>query len=189
MYEYGNTRKDTTERDAEYTTMGAPEGNPGSVVDHSALKSNQLIIIALSLIAFVLDSAALVAGTALVMAMGTLLGRPGFHPVYARILRPLGLLKPEILPDNPGPHRFAQGFGALVLLGGAITLFSGAQLVGWALVWLVIFLAAINAFAGFCAGCFLYYQLGRIGLAGFSQHVPEGARAGFKPSGKDNQNG
>lgn len=160
-----------------------------TVVDHSALRANQLIIIAFSLLAFVLDSAALVAGTALVMALGTLFGRPGFLPVYARILRPSGLVKPEILPDNPGPHRFAQGFGSAVLGTGAILLFSGVQLVGWSLVWLVIFLAAINAFAGFCAGCFLYYQLGRLGIAGFSQPIPQGTRAGFKPLGKGEHNG
>ena len=178
----------TTEKN---TTASSYRGSAGAtietVVDHSALRANQLMIIALSLLAFVLDSAAVVAGTALVMALGTLVGRPGFLPVYARILRPSGLVKPEILPDNPGPHRFAQGFGSAVLGAGAILLFSGVQLVGWSLVWLVIFLAAINAFAGFCAGCFLYYQLGRLGLTGFSQPMPQGARAGFKPSGKGEQ--
>jgi hypothetical protein len=162
----------------------AGTGKHGSMVDHGALKSNQLMVIALSLLAFVLDSAALAAGTALVMALGTVLSRPGFLPVYTRVLRPLGLSRPELLPDNPGPHRFAQGFGSVVLAGGAILLFAGIQPIGWALVWLVIFLAAVNAFAGFCAGCFLYYQLGRLGLAGFSQPVPEGTRAGFKPAGK-----
>jgi hypothetical protein len=176
MRESGNAVKNSAK--------GTARGEAANLVDHGALKSNQLIIVALSLLAFVLDSAALVAGTALVMALGTFLGRPGFHPIYVRVLRPLGLAKPEPLPDNPGPHRFAQGFGSLVLLAGAISLFTGFQLPGWALVWLVIFLAAINAFAGFCAGCFLYYQLGRFGIAGFNQGLPEGARAGFKPSRK-----
>lgn len=179
---------DPTRNTVKRTTDGTPRSDAkrsiDGTVDHGALKSNQLIIITLSLLAFVLNSAPLVAGTALVMAAGTFMGKPGFHPVYSRILLPLGLLKPEVLPDNPSPHRFAQGFGGIVLLTGAITLFSGAQLVGWALVWLVIFLAAINAFAGFCAGCFLYYQLGRLGVAGFTHQAPEGTRPGFKPSNK-----
>lgn len=173
--------RDTEKNTAESTTTIDPTGTVTTLVDHGALKSNQLIIIALSLLAFVVESPALVAGTALVMATGTLLGKPGFLPLYARILRPSGLVKPEVLPDNPGPHRFAQGFGSIVMFAGAFALFSGAPLAGWILVWLVVFLAGINAFAGFCAGCFLYYQLGRLGLPGFAQTLAQNRRPGFKP--------
>jgi hypothetical protein len=28
----------------------------------------------------------------------------------------------------------------------------------------VVTLAAVNLFLGFCAGCFMYYQLGRVGI-------------------------
>lgn len=186
MKETGNAVKHTNSGKAR----GGSEARnkAASLVDHGALKSNQLIIITLSLLAFVLDSPALAAGTALVMALGTLAGRPGFLPVYTRILRPLGLAKSELLPDNPGPHRFAQGFGSLVLGSGALALFSGITLAGWILVWVVVFLAAINTLAGFCAGCFVYYQLGRLGLPGFSRQSPEGSKAGFKPLQKESLN-
>ncbi len=30
--------------------------------------------------------------------------------------------------------------------------------------WLVVFVAAVNLFLGFCAGCFMYYQLARRGI-------------------------
>ncbi|MFH2115372.1 MAG: DUF4395 domain-containing protein [Spirochaetota bacterium] len=161
--------------------MNVTRNTEKGMVDHGALKSNQLIIITLSLIAFIADLPPVAMAVALVMAAGTMFGKPGFLPVHVWILRPLGLVKTDLLPDNPSPHRFAQGFGSLVMLSGAVALFSGAQLAGWILVWLVIFLAAINVSAGFCAGCFMYYQLGRLGLPGFSQNLGESGRAGFKP--------
>jgi hypothetical protein len=40
----------------------------------------------------------------------------------------------------------------------------GAPVLGWALTGVVVALAAVNLFLGFCAGCFMYYQLGRIGV-------------------------
>jgi membrane protein DedA with SNARE-associated domain len=40
----------------------------------------------------------------------------------------------------------------------------GLPLLGWALAGIVVALAAINLFLGFCLGCFIYYQLGRRGV-------------------------
>lgn len=137
-------------------------------VDRSALRVNQSFIIGFLLLAFVLDSPLIVAFVAAVMLLGTI--RPGlalFQAIYRRILRPAGLVKPDVIEDNPEPHRFAQGFGGTVVAAGAIALLLGQSLPGWALVWLVIALAALNLFLGFCAGCFVYYQLNRLGVPGF----------------------
>jgi hypothetical protein len=153
-----------------------------ALIDHNALKANQYVIIALSLLAFVLDLPLVSLFTATVMLIGTFIGKPGFLPVYTLALRPLGLIKPDPIVDNAAPHRFAQGFGAAVLLTGSLLVLYGPQPLGWAFAWLVIFLAALNAFGGFCAGCFVYYQLARLRLPGFSQNLPEGSRAGFKPA-------
>jgi molybdopterin converting factor small subunit len=153
-------------------------------VDHAALRTNQAVIIALSLLAFLLDQpwlAALVAG---VMAAGTFLGVPGFGFIYRLVLKPLGLIKPEELKDNPEPHRFAQGMGAAVLVAGALALFAGLTVLGWALVWLVIALAALNLFAGFCAGCAVYYWLARMAVPGFVQAPPEDTFPGMRPKAK-----
>jgi hypothetical protein len=46
-----------------------------------------------------------------------------------------------------------------------------ATALGWALAWLVVVLAALNLFLGFCAGCFVYYQLNRLQVPGF-HHSP-----------------
>lgn len=138
-------------------------------VDHTALKFNQASIITLNLLGWILNQPALVAFVALVMLMGTVVPQAAlFQQIYFRVLKPLGWLRPRVLTDNPEPHRFAQGLGGTVLALGAISLFLGQAVLGWALTWLVIVLAALNLFFGFCAGCFVYYQLSRLGVPGFT---------------------
>jgi hypothetical protein len=148
------------------------------------MAASQVTIVLLNVLAFVFNQplvAALVTG---VMLLGTLLGQPGFGFVYRLALKPLKLLKPHVLLDNPEPHRFAQGFGAVVMLGGTIALYLGASVLGWALVWLVAGLAALNAFGGFCVGCFVYYWLARFHLPGFGKTPPAGTFPGMRPKGE-----
>ncbi|HZD09874.1 MAG TPA: DUF4395 domain-containing protein [Candidatus Binatia bacterium] len=141
-------------------------------VDHTALKVNQAFIIALLLLAFVLDSWPVVAFVGAVMLLGTAVPALSlFKLVYRKALRPAGLVRPQVVVDNPEPHRFAQGLGGVFLALGIIALLLGQPVVGWVLAWIVIVLAALNLFLGFCAGCFVYYQLNRLGLPGF-EHAP-----------------
>jgi molybdopterin converting factor small subunit len=153
-------------------------------VDHAALRTNQAFIIALSLLAFILNQPWLAAFVAGMMILGTILKVPAFGFVYRRIFKPLGWIKPEVLKDNPEPHRFAQGFGAVVLTAGVMALLTGASGLGWGLVWLVIGLAALNLFVGFCAGCAVYYWLSRWGAPGFVQSPPENTFPGMRPKAK-----
>lgn len=137
-------------------------------VDHSALRVNQAFIIGLSILAFVLDAVWLAALVGLVMLVGTAVPHLSlFKRIYQHLLRPTGLVKPDVIVDNPEPHRFAQGFGGVVLALAVVALLAGLSVLGWGLVWLVIVLAALNLFLGFCAGCFVYYQLSKLGLPGF----------------------
>lgn len=153
-------------------------------VDHAALRTNQAFIIALCLLAFVLNQPWLAAFVASMMILGTILRVPAFGFIYQRILRTLGLISPELLEDNPEPHRFAQGFGATVLGVGVAALLAGASGLGWGLVWLVIGLAALNLFIGFCAGCAVYYWLSRLKVPGFIQSPPEDTSPGMRPKAK-----
>jgi hypothetical protein len=150
-------------------------------VDHSALKANQLMIITLNILAFIFNLPILVVFVAAVMGIGSALKVPGFLPIYKSILKPRGWMKPDVLEDNPEPHRFAQFLGFVFLTTGSIALFSGATVLGWSLVWLVVALAALNAFAGFCVGCAVYYWLCRLKLPGFSKQPPSGTFPGTKP--------
>lgn len=88
-----------------------------------------------------------------------------FRLLYRGVALPLSLLKPRIVEDDPAPHRFAQGVGATFLIAATAVLFlTNASTVGWALDLIVFVLAGINLTVGFCAGCFVYYHLGRLGL-------------------------
>jgi hypothetical protein len=138
-------------------------------VDHSALRTNQAFIIGVLLAAFIGSSWLLVAFVCAVMIIGTIWPGAGlFKRIYSGILKPLRLLKPDVILDNPEPHLFAQGLGGVFLLGGTAALLASAPVLGWILTWIVIVLAALNLFVGFCAGCFVYYQLNRLGVPGFS---------------------
>lgn len=151
-------------------------------VDHSVLRTNQALVITLSVLAFVLNLPVLVAVTAFFMLLGSLvLRKAGFFWVYTRVLRPLNLVRPDVVPDHPEPHLFAQGLGGSVLLGSLAALLLGASSLGWGLAWLVVALASLNLFGGFCAGCFIYYWLNRLNVPGFAQSAPSGTTPGFRP--------
>jgi len=154
-------------------------------VDHTALKANQLTIIVLNLSAFILNIPWIAALVAVVMLGGTMVGKPGFLPVYNWILIPSGWAKPKVIQDNPEPHRFAQGLGGIFMIIASILLWAGIPFLGWVLVWLVTGLAALNAFGGFCVGCFIYYWFARINAPGFAKQPPEGTFPGMQPKGAE----
>lgn len=116
----------------------------------------------------------------LAMLIGTIGNFPGFKFVYLA-LKPTGWPKPNVLLDNPEPHRFAQGFGAVVMIGGTVSLFTGASVLGWILVWVVTALAALNLFGGFCVGCAVYYWLNRLNAPGFTKSPPPDTFPGTRP--------
>jgi len=134
-------------------------------VDHNAIKFNQVSIAAVSTAAFLANLPWLAGLLALVLAVAT--ARPSwgvFRRIYQHVVLPLGWLRPNLVDDEPAPHRFAQGVGAAFLAAGWITLTAGAAAAGWVLVLLVAVLAMVNVVFDFCAGCFVYYQLRRAGL-------------------------
>lgn len=150
-------------------------------IDHAALRTNQVTIILLNIVAFVLDMPWLVAFTTAMMIAGTALGLPAFGFIYHRLVKPMGWVKPEVLLDNHEPHRFAQGIGSVFMLLGTVALWVNISILGWSLVWLVTALAALNAFGGFCAGCFIYYWLSRLGIPGFRKSPPPNTFPGMRP--------
>ena len=132
-------------------------------VDRTALRVNQAFIIGFLALAFLIDQPWLVAFVFAVMAIGTAFPQAAlFQRIYRDVLRPAGLLKPDLQDEDAAPHRFAQGMGAAVLLIATVALFTGALALGWGLSFVVIALAAVNLFFGFCAGCFVYFQLQRL---------------------------
>ncbi len=135
-------------------------------VDTTALKFNQASIIVITLLGFLLNQPYLVLLVGLVLAVGTIWPQAGlFKLVYLKLLKPSGILKAHVIDDDPVPHQFSQGLGALFLLGSGVALLGFHNpVLGWGLAWLVMILAGINLVFNFCAGCFMYYQLDKLGL-------------------------
>jgi hypothetical protein len=135
------------------------------MIDHSALKFNQMAIITLLVLAFLFDQLWLVAFVGAVMLVGTWWPRAGlFKRLYHHWLKPQGIMQPQMVADEPQPHLFAQGLGGLMLAISVGALGAGLAGLGWLLVGIVVALAAVNLFLNFCLGCYLYYQFARRGL-------------------------
>ena len=145
---------------SQSSTQNAPR------VDTHQGKFAQGSTVLLTALAFLLNLPILVLITAILMTWAALF--PAANPyrwLYQRIVVPSGLLKPRVVEDDPAPHRFAQGVGAVFLLIASIVFFlTHATVLGWVLDLIVFVLAGINLTTGFCAGCFVYYQLGRAGI-------------------------
>lgn len=132
-------------------------------IDYNALRTNQISIIMLLALSFVLNAIWLVALVAVVMLIGSAFPRAAlFQRFYHRVLK--SVVKPDIHEDNREPHLFAQALGGTFTLLAFLTLYAGIDIIGWSLVWFVIGLAALNLTVGFCAGCFVYYQLSKRGI-------------------------
>lgn len=134
-----------------------------SRVDHSALRVNQIAIVSVTALAFVVDQPLLLAVLAFILAVGSALPALSLSgALYRTVIRPRGWLKPDLRDESPAPHRFAQAVGAAFLTAGFLALLSGAPTLGWLLSAVVVVLASVNLFSGFCAGCFVYFQLSRL---------------------------
>ncbi|MDR7554482.1 MAG: DUF4395 domain-containing protein [Armatimonadota bacterium] len=134
------------------------------MVDQTAIKFAQTVVALWIVVAGVLNAPWLVLFLAAALALSAATPeRSLFRWLYQRVAVPLGVVRPRVIPDDPAPHRFAQALGAGVLWVATLALFVGASVAGWVLAALVAVLALLNVVAGFCAGCFVYYQLARRG--------------------------
>ena len=136
-------------------------------VDTHLAKFSQGCTVALTGLAFIFSQPVIVLIAAIVMTLAAAFPATlnPYRLLYRGIVLPLGLLKPRVVEDDPAPHRFAQGVGAVFLIAATLVLFlTRAYPVGWALDLIVFMLAGINLTVGFCAGCFVYYHLGRLGM-------------------------
>jgi hypothetical protein len=146
------------------TSSAVPSSAPR--VDTRLAKFSQACTVLLTALAFLLNQPVIVAITAIILLLAAVMPSVSpFRLLYRYIVLPLHLLRPRIVEDDPAPHRFAQGVGAAFLIASSLLLFlTSATAVGWALDLIVFVLAGINLVVGFCAGCFVYYHLGRWGV-------------------------
>ncbi len=139
------------------------------IVDHSAIRTNQAFIIAFLLLSFIANLPGLVTFVAAVMLIGTVVPKFAlFKALYLYVLKPRGIVKPDVKPDNPEPHLFAQLVGGLFLAAATLAFIVNATILAWVLTWVVIGLAALNLLTGICVGCMMYYWFNRLGVPGFT---------------------
>ena len=146
------------------TTSAVPSSVPR--VDTHLAKFSQAGTVLLSALAFVLNQPIIVVIAAIILLLSAL--APSISPfrlVYRYVVIPMHLMRTRVVEDDPAPHRFAQGVGAAFLIASSLILYlTSATALGWTLDLIVFVLAGINLTVGFCAGCFVYYHLGRIGV-------------------------
>ena len=152
-------------------------------VDHAEIKTGQLMTMLIALIAFVTQESTWLILLGLLFLV-TALYRPAspFVLSYRLFVKPLGLMKSDYRLDNIQPHSFGQLIGALTVAVCLALLYLGYETAGWIILWILIGLTLVS-WLGWCIGCFLYYQLNRLGLRGFFRHAPtdESVIAGRRP--------
>src|SRR6266702_2853606 len=146
------------------TSSAVPSSAPR--VDTHLAKFSKACTVLHTALAFLLNQPIIGAISAIILLLAASV--PSLSPfrlLYRYIALPLHLLRPRIVEDDPAPHRFAQGVGAVFLIASSLLFFlTSATAVGWTLDLIVFILAGINLTVGFCAGCFVYYHLGRVGI-------------------------
>jgi uncharacterized protein DUF4395 len=151
-------------------------------VDQNELRVNSALVITVLVTAFVFNRWELVAFQTLALFLTAAhLSLGPYVVLYRHVLHRAGIVKPDLRVDNPEPHRFAAMFGTMVSSAATYFLATGRSVAGWGLVWLLIALASAGL-AGWCAGCFTYYMMNRLGLRGLFRYTPvEGTFPGARP--------
>lgn len=121
--------------------------------DRNQLRFNQALLVLLLPLAALLDQPWLVYLLFLLMASQ-------HTPLDLMVaLKRLLRIPPQIVDEDPRPHRFARFLGAVFLGLASLALLLGLKPLGYALALLVALLAFVNLAFGFCLGCFLYLHL------------------------------
>jgi hypothetical protein len=139
-------------------------------VDHNALKTGQALTIVLLIAAFIFNLPIIVAFVAVAQFTSAL--RLPFAPYalfYKYVVLPLNIVQRNPQPDHFEPHAFALLVGTAFNATATVLMLLGAPVFGWVLVGIVVVLANLNFWLNFCAGCWMYYQFNRLGIAGFTQ--------------------
>ena len=129
---------------------------PARTVDVRGPRFTAWVTAAVLAIALITGNGWLVAGQAVVFAVGAIAGLR--YAPYALLFRLL--VAPRLGPvrerEAEAPPRFAQLVGLLFAVVGAVGYLLGAPVVGAVATGLALVAALLNAATGFCLGCELY---------------------------------
>jgi len=158
-------------------------------VDHAEIKMGQLLTIGISSAAlYMQDMLPLILLGVVFLLSGSIRGISPFTLLYRWLVRPLRLMKSDYRLDNIQPHKFGQLVGALTVALALGLIAYGYPTAGWGVVVVLIVLTLVS-YAGWCVGCFLYYQMHRLGLGGFFRHAPKDKTVfpGMRPRREENK--
>ena len=102
---------------------------------------------------------------------GTVRAVSPFSMLYHYIVKPTGLIKSDYRLDNIQPHKFGQLVGVMTVAIAVAFIQFGYPMIGWGVIMVLIALIVVS-YAGWYIGCFIYYQLNRLGLGGFFKYSP-----------------
>lgn len=141
-------------------------------VDHAEIKMGQILTIAFTATALVLQNTLplMILGVVCLLS-GTVRMLSPFSMLYRWVIKPGGIMKSDYRLDNIQPHKFGQLVGAVTVVISLVCMQLGYPMVGWGIAVVLIILTVVS-YAGWCIGCFIYYQLNRIGMGGFFKHSP-----------------
>jgi len=145
-------------------------------VDQTELKVMQSFVMLILAIGFVLNSWEVVASQMIIFGLTII--SPMLNPfigLYRSILRPLHIIEADWRVDNMAAHRFASMIGLALSTASVGLLTSGHELLGWSLIGLILVFGVL-ALRGWCAGCYSYYMINRLGAKGFFKHTPIGTQ-------------
>ncbi|MDH5710535.1 MAG: DUF4395 domain-containing protein [Gammaproteobacteria bacterium] len=141
-------------------------------VDHAEIKMGQILTIIIAASALVIQEPALLIPLGIIFLLsGTVRKISPFTLLYRYVIRPTGLMRSDYRLDNIQPHKFGQLVGVQTVVIALALIQLGYPLAGWSVVAILIVLTMIS-YAGWCIGCFIYYQLNSFGLGGFFKHPP-----------------
>jgi hypothetical protein len=132
--------------------------------DATARKFHQWVVVALSLVAFVLGGllgGILVLAVGLVMVIGRFRDEADlFRAFYHAVLVPRAVLAPRMVVEDRATRRIARVLGGSVqIVAGVLVLANLAVVLAWALILLIAVMVALDAALDFCALCFVVHQL------------------------------
>ena len=125
------------------------------VIDARAPRVNQAVIGSLALVAVLTGTEWLLPLLAAQLAIGLTFGRQYCLPClfYFEVLQPRFGEGPL---EDSRPPRFANVVGVVFLTAASVSVYAGAETLGWALALTVAALALLAATTGLCLGCEMY---------------------------------
>jgi len=147
------------------------EPDMSTPVDQAELKFGQLLTIGFSISAYLFNNIniLIILGFIFLLSSSPLRSLSPFMILYQYLIKPLHLIKSDYQLDNLQAHQFGQFIGALTVTLAVSLFYLNMPIAGWTIVFILVLLTAVS-YSGWCIGCFLYYQLNRLGLKGFFKH-------------------